>query len=82
MALDDITGYKGREAAFAAECAMEGMIYAYEEDGTTFSEDDAEAEIEAIWDFVIASCEGEGIQHPKKRDAEKELRLMIKSTWG
>ena len=80
MGLDDgVRSYKGRLAEFAAECAMEGMRYAHEEDGTKYSTNDAEGEIDAVWEFVRETCRDEGYPVPIKEDAIKQLKKLIKN---
>ncbi len=68
-----ILEYKGREAHWAALCSFDG----YELSVEMPDPDDADGEIDAIWEFVVENCQEYGISIPSKQEAIAELRAMI-----
>ena len=83
MGLDDgVKHYKGKEAEWAALCAMDGLTYLSENEGATFKVSEAERILEEVWDFVTDSCEIEGASTPNKKDALIHLKQMIRKAWG
>ena len=68
-----ILEYKGQEAYWAALCAMEGI----QASDVLPSPDDADVEIEAIWDFVVDNCEEFEIEIPSKLEATGHLRVLM-----
>jgi len=83
MGVDDgVTHYKGKEAEWAALCAMEGLIYLSENEETKYKVSEAEGILEEVWEFVTDTCEIEGANTPNKQDALQHLKQMISQEWG
>ena len=78
---DTIVSYLGREAEWAALCALDGL-----ETGIINLPDPSEAPsmIEGVWEFVVTSCEEAGQAPPDANEAAKKLVAMIqeKKTFG
>ena len=71
---DTVVSYLGREAEWAALCALDGF-----ETGFMNLPDPSEAPamIEGVWEFVVASCEEAGQTPPEANEAAKKLVTMI-----
>ena len=70
---DSILNFRGNEAEWAALCALDGMHAS----GEPFHQNQAPELIEQIWDFVVQTCEIEGVQVPRKELAVKKLEAQI-----
>ena len=68
-----ILEYRGQEAYWAALCAMEGI----QASDDLPNPDDADAEIDAIWDFVVDNCLDLEIEIPSKIEATGHLRVLM-----
>ena len=68
-----ILEYRGQEAYWAALCAMDGLEMSDE----LPDPENADAEIDAVWDFVVENCEESEIRVPSKQEAILELKEMI-----
>ncbi|MDC1531228.1 hypothetical protein N8473_00845 [Amylibacter sp.] len=70
---DNLLSFKGHEASWAALCAFDGMQVG--DEIHTFSQ--ACELIESVWDFVVQTCEEEGVDVPSKLAAISELETLI-----
>lgn len=68
-----ILEYRGQEAHWAALCAMDGLAMADE----LPDPENADTEINAVWDFVVENCKESEIRVPSKQEAILKLKEMI-----
>ncbi len=68
-----ILEYKGREAEWAALCVMDGLMMSDE----LPNPENADAEIDAVWEFVVENCKESEIRVPSKQEAILELKEKI-----
>ena len=70
---DNIRNFKGNEAEWAALCALHGMLASAER----FHEEQASELIQQVWEFVVETCNVEGLQVPDKELAIQKLKKHI-----
>ena len=70
---DTVECYRGREAEWAALCALDGFEATQELPDPLR----ASALIKAVWEFVDASCEEAGQATPDPEEATEILATMI-----
>lgn len=70
---DTINHHRGREAEWAALCAFDGVQASDE----VYHEDAALSLIEAVWEFVVATCNEEHVEPPSKNEAITILQALI-----
>lgn len=74
MSVDDnILNFSGNEAEWAALCALDGMLASTER----VHEDQATELIQQVWEFVVETCNVEGLQVPDKELAIQKLKKHI-----
>ena len=72
---DHLLNFEGREASWAALCAFDGMQFSDE----VYISAQAGELIETVWEFVVQTCEEEGVDVPSKLAAISELKTLISS---
>tara|TARA_B100000780_G_scaffold161023_1_gene112515 strand:- start:149 stop:391 length:243 start_codon:yes stop_codon:yes gene_type:complete len=72
---DHLLNFKGGEASWAALCAFDGMQFS--DEVYTFAQ--AGELIENVWEFVVQTCEKQGVDVPSKTATISELKTLISS---
>ena len=70
---DTINHYRGREAEWAALCAFDDV----QANGEVYRADAAPSLIEAVWEFVVETCNEEHVEPPSKNEAITILQVLI-----